>query len=58
MGCRWCSGWSISPCGSKPLYEAMWAGMKAGGYLQIDDTPVKVLDPKVQGKAAQGCLWF
>jgi transposase len=42
----------------RPLYEAMWAEMKAGGYLQIDETPVKVLDPEVQGKAAQGYLWF
>jgi len=32
--------------------------MKAGGYLQIDETPVKVLDPEVTGKAAQGYLWF
>ncbi len=42
----------------QPLYDRMWAGMKAGGYLQIDETPVKVLDPEVQGKAAQGYLWF
>jgi transposase len=42
----------------RPIYDAMWAGMKAGGYLQIDETPVKVLDPEVQGKAAQGYLWF
>jgi transposase len=42
----------------QPLYDAMWAGMKAGGYLQIDETPVKVLDPEVRGKAAQGYLWF
>jgi hypothetical protein len=32
--------------------------MKASGYLQIDETPVKVLDPEVKGKAAQGYLWF
>jgi transposase len=42
----------------RPLCETMWAEMKAGGYLQIDETPVKVLDPEVQGKAAQGYLWF
>lgn len=42
----------------KPLYEAMWHRMHAGGYLQIDETPVKVLDPEVKGKAAQGYLWF
>ena len=42
----------------RPIYQAMWEEMKAGGYLQIDETPVKVLDPEVQGKAAQGYLWF
>jgi transposase len=42
----------------QPLYEAMWAEMKAGGYVQIDETGVKVLDPEVAGKAAQGYLWF
>ena len=32
--------------------------MKQGDYLQIDETPVRVLDPEVKGKAAQGYLWF
>jgi transposase len=42
----------------RPLYDAMWRVMFAGGYLQIDETPVKVLDPEVLGKAARGYLWF
>jgi transposase len=42
----------------QPVYDAMWQEMKATGYLQIDETPVKVLDPEVKGKAAQGYLWF
>ena len=42
----------------EPLYNAMWQEMKATGYVQIDETPVKVLDPEVKGKAAQGYLWF
>jgi transposase len=42
----------------KPIYEAMWQAMKAGDYLQIDETPVKVLDPEVRGRAAKGYLWF
>ena len=42
----------------KPIYNAMWQEMKAPGYLQIDETPVKVLDPEVTGKAAHGYLWF
>jgi transposase len=36
----------------------MWQAMLAGGYLQVDETPVRVLDPEVQGKAARGYLWF
>jgi transposase len=42
----------------EPVYDAMWQEMKATGYMQIDETPVKVLDPEVKGKAAQGYLWF
>jgi transposase len=42
----------------KPVYDAMWQEMKATGYVQIDETPVKVLDPEVKGKAAQDYLWF
>ena len=30
----------------QPIYDGMWETMKAGGYLQIDETPVKVLDPE------------
>ena len=40
------------------LYDAMWQGMLAGGYLQVDETSVRVLDPEVQGKAARGYLWL
>jgi transposase len=40
------------------LVDRMWEPMKAGGYLQIDETPVKVLDPEVKGKAPRGYLWF
>ena len=42
----------------RPVYDAMWRQMLAGGYLQVDETPVRVLDPDVQGKAARGYLWF
>ncbi len=42
----------------RPLVERMWQAMRASGYLQVDETPVKVLDPEVKGKAAQGYLWF
>jgi transposase len=42
----------------RPIYDAMWQQMLAGGYLQVDETPVRVLDPDVEGKAARGYLWF
>jgi len=42
----------------RPLYEAMWRALAAGGYLQVDETPVRVLDPEIKGKAARGYLWF
>ena len=40
------------------IYWLIWEQLKAGDYLQIDESPVKVLDPEVKGKAAQGYLWF
>ncbi len=42
----------------RPVYDAMWQQMLASGYLQVDETPVRVLDPDVEGKAARGYLWF
>ena len=40
------------------IYHLIWKELEAGDYLQIDETPVKVLDPEVKGKAATGYLWF
>jgi transposase len=40
------------------IYWLIWQELQAGSYLQIDESPVKVLDPEVKGKAAQGYLWF
>lgn len=40
------------------IYNLIWEQLKAGDYMQIDETPVKVLDPEVKGKAATGYLWF
>ena len=42
----------------EPLVEAMWQHMRATGYMQVDETPVQVLDPEVRGKASRGYLWF
>ena len=40
------------------IYHGIWEELPATGYLQVDETPVKVLDPEVKGKAATGYLWF
>ena len=40
------------------IYWLIWEELKAGDYLQIDESPVKVLDPELKGKAARGYLWF
>lgn len=42
----------------QPLCNLMFERMKQGGYLQVDETPVKVMDPEVKGKCARGYLWF
>lgn len=42
----------------EPLVHRMWQKMLATGYLQVDETPVQVLDPEVRGKTARGYLWF
>ena len=42
----------------QPLCKLMFERMKHGGYLQVDETPVKVMDPEVKGKCARGYLWF
>jgi transposase len=42
----------------QPLCNRMFEHMKRGGYLQVDETPVKVMDPEVKGKCARGYLWF
>jgi transposase len=39
------------------IYHQIFEEMAAGRYLQIDETPVKVLDPEIKGKAGKGWLW-
>ena len=41
----------------QPLWRGIQAGLMAGDYLQVDETPVRVLDPEVPGQAAIGYLW-
>jgi len=40
----------------KPIYEHIRTGVMAGGYVQVDETPVNYLEPG-NGKTKQGYLW-
>jgi transposase len=40
-----------------PIYREMKARLVAGNYLQVDETPIRYLDPDVKGKSQQGWLW-
>jgi transposase len=40
----------------RPIVMAMWRRLKAGGYLQADETPIRVLDVR-PGKAHRAYLW-
>ena len=39
----------------RPICETMRTGVMAGGYIQVDETPVRYLEPGY-GKARQGYL--
>lgn len=40
----------------QPIYQALRSGVMAGGYVQVDETPVRYLDPG-GGQTATGWLW-
>lgn len=40
----------------KPIYEQIRTGVMAGGYVQLDETPIDYLEPG-HGKTKQGYLW-
>ena len=40
----------------QPIYQEIRTGVMAGGYVQIDETPIDYLDPG-RGRTAQGYLW-
>lgn len=42
----------------QPVVRQMKSELLAGDYLQVDETPVKVMDPEVKGKCATGYLWL
>ena len=41
----------------EPLYEQLIFETKSTGYLQVDETPIKVLDSDKKGAAHQGYYW-
>ena len=41
----------------EPLYNQLIFDTKAQGYLQVDETPIKVLDSDKKGAAHQGYYW-
>ncbi len=41
----------------EPLYRLVRDDLMAGSYLQVDETPVQVMDPEVEGRTATGWLW-
>lgn len=41
----------------QPIVREMKRELLTGDYLQVDETPVKVMDPEVKGKCATGYLW-
>jgi transposase len=40
----------------QPIYEAIRTGVMAGGYVQVDETPIKYLEPG-HGRTKQGYFW-
>ncbi len=40
----------------KPIYDQIRTGVLAGGYVQVDETPIDYLDPG-RGRTGQGYLW-
>jgi transposase len=41
----------------EPIVRLMKQELVGGDYLQVDETPVRVMDPDVKGKCAKGWLW-
>jgi transposase len=40
----------------RPIYEEIRTGVMAGGYVQVDETPIEYLEPG-HGKTRQGYFW-
>ena len=41
----------------QPIVREMKRELLAGAYLQVDETPVRLMDPEVKGRCATGYLW-
>jgi len=41
----------------EPIVREMKRELLQAKYLQVDETPVRVMDPEVKGRCAQGYLW-
>ncbi len=51
-------GW-ITKCADllEPLYQTAIRKLKEQEYLQVDETPIQVVDPKKKGKTHRGYFW-
>ena len=52
------NGWQESVCNLlEPLYEALKYRVLSQGYLQVDESPIQVLDKNKKGKTHRGYHW-
>jgi len=52
------NGWQESVCNLlEPLYDALTHRVLSQGYLQVDETPIQVLDRNRKGKTHRGYYW-
>jgi len=53
------NGWQESICNLlEPLYDTLKHRILSQGYLQVDETPIPVLDKQKKGKTHQGYHWI
>ena len=52
--CRWVEHSALL---LRTIHDRLRERILASGYVQVDETPVKVLDPDRGGHAAQAYLW-
>lgn len=58
IACSTIDGWAAQSMDAlKPLYEKLIIDIKNEGYLQVDETTIKVLDDKKKDKAHLGYYW-